>query len=281
MAGTAVRSTPLTAMSSSSSPPPGISSSALTSNAYTKDVREGIGATSGGSAQIPFEFTCAAMPDLGLTGTFPCHKVPAGEKFTRINHTTADFIDPPGVAGIGTPSGGRYTARGQLRYSPRPIPTMGDEAAEVTCTLPASDASLCQTIIDGFRPWVDPIGDPDAIQQCWHYYQDRSSADAGYRGLQYDGGRGKPLSGSCIGHPESATRGRARCEAHQYEASVAVRLRRQLQRAWLCGNACVHHRRRRGHAALSRCLQRSDVDAYSARCLASRRIPANRRPVWT
>ena len=156
--------------------PPGISSSALTSNAYTKDVREGIGATSGGSAQIPFEFTCAAMPDLGLTGTFPCHKVPAGEKFTRIDHTTADFIDPPGVTGIGTPSGGRYTARGRLRYSPRPIPTMGDGAAEVTCTLPASDANLCQTILDYFQPWVDPIGDPHAIQQCWERYSVQDSA---------------------------------------------------------------------------------------------------------
>ena len=103
-------------------------------------------------------------------------KVPAGEQFTRVNHTTADFIDPPGVAGIGTPSGGSYAARGQLRYSPRPIPSMGDEAAEVTCTLPASDASLCQTIIDGFRPWVDPVGDPAAIQQCWGYYSSRNTA---------------------------------------------------------------------------------------------------------
>jgi hypothetical protein len=145
---------------------------------YTKDLREGIGATVGGSAQLPYWFTCAAMPDLGVTGDIPCTKVPAGERFTRVDHTTADFIDAPGVAGIGTPSGGRYTARGQIRYDPRPIPTMGDMAAEVTCTLPASDANLCQTIVDGFRPWVDPTGDPDAIQQCWRYYSSRNSAGA-------------------------------------------------------------------------------------------------------
>ena len=157
--------------------PPGTSSSALTSNPYTKDAREGIGATFGVSAQLPFEFTCASMPDLGVTSDAEqCHKVPVGEQFTRINHTTADFIDPPGVAGIGTPSGGRYTARGQLRYSPRPIPTMGDEAAEVTCTLPASDASLCQTILDYFRPWVDPIGDPAAIQQCFRHVASQNAA---------------------------------------------------------------------------------------------------------
>jgi hypothetical protein len=104
--------------------PPGTS---VTTDAvsYTKDLREGIGAVSGGSAQQPYWLTCNAMPDLGVTGDLPCTKVPAGEQFTRVNHTTADFVDPPGVAGIGTPSGGRYTARGQIRYSPPPIPTMG------------------------------------------------------------------------------------------------------------------------------------------------------------
>ncbi len=143
--------------------------------AYTKDLREGIGASSGGSAQMPYWLTCAAMPDLGVTGDLPCTKVPAGERFTRIDHTTADFIDPPGVAGIGTPSGGRDTARGQIRYSPRPIPSMGDLAAEVTCALPASDAALCQTILDGFRPWTDPIGDADAIQRCFSYFATQSA----------------------------------------------------------------------------------------------------------
>jgi hypothetical protein len=141
----------------------------------TKDLREGIAASSGAGAQMPYWLTCAAMPDLGVIGDLPCPKIPAGERFTRINHTTANFIDPPGVAGIGEPSGGRYTALGQIRYSPPPIPSMGDDVAQITCTLPASDASLCQTIIDGFRPWVDPIGDPDAIQQCWRYYSSQNS----------------------------------------------------------------------------------------------------------
>ena len=155
--------------------PPGVSS-ATAGNAYTKDVREGIGATFGVSAQLPFELTCEAMPDLGVSSDVEkCHKVPAGERFTRVDHTTADFIDPPGVTGIGTPSGGRYTARGQIRYSPRPIPTMGDEAAEVTCTLPASEASLCRTILDYFSPWVDPTGDPAAIQQCFKHVASQNS----------------------------------------------------------------------------------------------------------
>jgi hypothetical protein len=154
--------------------PPG--TSVTSAIAYTKDLREGIGAISGGSAQLPYWLTCAAMPDLGVTGDLPCPKVPAGERFTRIDHTTADFIDSPGVAGIGTPSGGRYTALGQIRYSPPPIPSMGDDAAEITCTLPAPDASLCQTIIDGFQPWVDPIGDKDAIQRCFSYYATQHAA---------------------------------------------------------------------------------------------------------
>jgi hypothetical protein len=154
--------------------PPGASSVPPSTN--TKDTREGIGAIIGGSAQIPYEFTCAAMPDLGVSGSESCPKVPAGEEFTRINRTIADFIDPPGVAGVGTPSGGSYTARGQIRYSPRPIPSMGDLAAEVTCTLPTSDAGLCQTILDGFRPWVDAIGDPDAIQRCFSYFATQHAA---------------------------------------------------------------------------------------------------------
>jgi hypothetical protein len=153
--------------------PPG--TSVTPAIAYTKDLREGISASSGGSAQMPYWLTCAAMPDLGVTGDLPCPKVPAGERFTRVNHTTANFIDPPDVAGIGTPSGGRYTAHGQIRYSPQPIPSMGDDAAEVTCTLPASDASLCQTIVDGFRPWVDPIGDADALQHCFSYFATQSA----------------------------------------------------------------------------------------------------------
>ena len=138
--------------------------------AYTKDLREGIAASSGGGAQMPYWLTCDAMPDLGVTGDLPCPKIPAGERFTRVDHTTADFIDPPGVAGIGTPSGGRYTALGQIRYSPPPIPSMGDDAAQITCTLPTSDASLCQIILAGFRPWVDPIGDADAIRLCFTYF---------------------------------------------------------------------------------------------------------------
>jgi hypothetical protein len=153
--------------------PPGTSSAPAYSN--SKDPREGVGATTGGSAQIPYEFTCAAMPDLGVSGSEPCPKV-QGEHFTRINHTTADFVDPPATVGIGTPSGGSYTARGQIRYSPRPIPTMGDLAAEVTCTLPASDASLCQTILNAFHPWIDPIGDPDAIQRCFSYFATQNAA---------------------------------------------------------------------------------------------------------
>jgi hypothetical protein len=168
--------------------PPGASS--VTPSFGTKDTREGIGAMSGGSAQLPYWLTCAAMPDLGVTGDLPCTKVPAGEQFTRIDHTTAAFIDPPGVAGIGTPSGGRYAARGQIRYSPRPIPTMGDDAAEVTCTLPASDASLCQTIVDGFRPWTDPIGDADAIQRCFSYFATQHAARAVVAGFDTTVGAG-------------------------------------------------------------------------------------------
>jgi hypothetical protein len=175
---------------------------------YTKDLREGIAASSGGGAQMPYWLTCAAMPDLGVTGDLPCPKIPAGERFTRIDHTTADFIDPPGVAGIGTPSGGRYPALGQIRYSPPPIPSMGDVAAEITCTLPASDASLCQTIIDGFRPWVDPVGDKDAIQRCFSYYATQNAARTVVAGFDTTVGAGNryldAIAGAASQPPDAA-----------------------------------------------------------------------------
>jgi hypothetical protein len=176
--------------------------------AYTKDLREGIAASSGGSAQMPYFLTCAAMPDLGVTGDLPCPKVPAGERFTRIDHTTVAVIDPPGVAGIGTPSGGRYTARSQIRYSPPPIPAMGDDAAEITCTLPASDMNLCQTIIDGFRPWVDPVGDKDAIQRCFSYYATQNAARTVVAGFDTTVGAGNryldAVAGAASQPPDAA-----------------------------------------------------------------------------
>ena len=259
--------------------PPG-ASSAPSGNGYTKDAREGIGARFGGSAQLPFEFTCAAMPDLGVTSDAEkCPKVPAGERFTRVNHTTADFIDPPGVAGIGTPSGGPYTARGQIRYSPPPIATTGDEAAQVTCTLPASDASLCQTIVDYFRPWVDPIGDPDAIQQCFRHVASQNAALTVVAGFDTTVGAANRYLDLVSGTPSQPPAVEHDAK-HTSTARCAVRLRRQLRRAEFCSDACVHHRRRRRDAVLSRRLRRSDVDAHAARALARERTPADRRPAW-
>ncbi len=269
MAGTAVRSTPATGTL--------LSSlhrlerrAALNVPGHERSPR-GNRAEAGASAQMPFWLTCAAMPDLGCDrATFRATKVPAGEKFTRINHTTADFIDPPGVAGIGTPSGGRYTARGQIRYSPRPIPTMGDDGSRGHL----HDAGVRREFV------------PDAFSTTSSRGSIRSatltrSSNAGattptkirparsIAGFDTTVGAANRYLDLVSGTPSQPPASRARCEAHQYEASIAVRPRRQLQRAWLCRNACLHHRRRRRHAALSRCLQRSDVDAYSARCLAS------------
>ena len=261
--------------------PPG-ASSAPSGNSYTKDAREGIGARFGVSAQLPFEFTCAAMPDLGVTSDAEkCPKVPAGERFTRVNHTTADFIDPPGVAGIGTPSGGPYTARGQIRYSPPPTATTGDEAAQVTCTLPASDASLCQTIVDWLptmgRPDRRPGRDPAVLQLVAS--QNRRLAPSSQASTR-PWARQTAIWILCRAPRVSPPRSSTTRSTPARRPNRAVRLRRQLRRAEFCSDACVHHRRRRRDAVLSRRLRRSDVDAHAARALARERTPADRRPAW-
>ena len=76
--------------------------------------------------------------------------LPAGtsrEHVTRISSVAMGFGDPPGVVGVGFPSGGQNPAYGVGLYQPKPTePT----AYLVTCTLPASQHDLCTAVLNHF-----------------------------------------------------------------------------------------------------------------------------------
>jgi hypothetical protein len=59
---------------------------------------------------------------------------------------TAEFYDPPYVAGDGDPSGGPYPAIGAMTY----YPDSHDGSWMETCTLPASDEALCTDSLGTF-----------------------------------------------------------------------------------------------------------------------------------
>ena len=82
----------------------------------------------------------------------PCPSTPATEQIIRDNPVAAEFYDPPGIVGDGAPSGGIYTARGRVIDLPSPGST-SEGAASVTCTLPQSDALVCDVIIGLFAPY--------------------------------------------------------------------------------------------------------------------------------
>ena len=79
---------------------------------------------------------------------------PPGELITRPMPRSAIFEDPPGVAGTGDPSGGRYRALGLLVFDPGTAGGSGTDmpsALKITCTLPDAMAQVCDEIVEGVR----------------------------------------------------------------------------------------------------------------------------------
>jgi hypothetical protein len=71
----------------------------------------------------------------------------SGEHVVRISAVAMGFQDPPGVAGVGFPSGGQNPANGVGLYLPKP----GESTAYLaTCTLPASQQDLCTAVLNQF-----------------------------------------------------------------------------------------------------------------------------------
>ena len=71
----------------------------------------------------------------------------AQERMNRISAVATGFEDPPGVAGVGFPSGGQNPANGVGLYLPKPTEST---AYLATCTLPASQQDLCTAVLNHF-----------------------------------------------------------------------------------------------------------------------------------
>ena len=78
---------------------------------------------------------------------------PVLEQVTRPRPRSAVFVDPPGVAGTGEPSGGRYRAIGFVIFGPGAAAEAGGQSApsahKVTCTLPDTMAQICDELVEG------------------------------------------------------------------------------------------------------------------------------------
>lgn len=75
---------------------------------------------------------------------------PIGERVTRAGPQSAEFIDPPGLRGSGSPSGGRYRAIGFIVFNPGSAAGgRGPSAVKVTCTLPDTMGDICDELVEG------------------------------------------------------------------------------------------------------------------------------------
>lgn len=71
---------------------------------------------------------------------------PAGESTEPIAAGVVGFLDPPGIAGDGNPSGGQYPANGVMTFQTQQYTTSFLD----TCTLPSSEHALCTAALDNF-----------------------------------------------------------------------------------------------------------------------------------
>lgn len=76
-----------------------------------------------------------------------CAPDPSGERVVTNSPAEAAFRDPPGVGGVGFPSGGANAANGVMLYLPKPSEA---SAYLATCTLPPSQQDLCTAVLNHF-----------------------------------------------------------------------------------------------------------------------------------
>ena len=72
--------------------------------------------------------------------------MPTGESTEPIESGVVGFLDPPGVAGDGAPSGGEYPANGVMTYQTANYTTSWLD----TCTLPTTGHAICTAALDNF-----------------------------------------------------------------------------------------------------------------------------------
>lgn len=74
----------------------------------------------------------------------PCPKVAEGERVSYLSGSTITFVDPVGVEGTGTGSGGALASLGAVVYRGE-----GQGSRQLNCTLPGDLAELCTAIVGG------------------------------------------------------------------------------------------------------------------------------------
>jgi hypothetical protein len=109
--------------------------------------------SSGSCTDCVATLACVLFPEAGqLTDAACAATLPAQEAISRPLPRSAAFVDPPGVAGTGDPSGGQYRAVGFLVFDPGGKAAGGSSlppsAMKVTCTLDASMAPICDEIVE-------------------------------------------------------------------------------------------------------------------------------------
>ena len=114
-------------------------------------------ATAGTCVGCVASMACGLFPEaqnlVGASGQGCTSTPPVGEQVTRPRPRSAIFMDPPGVAGTGDPSGGTFRAFGFLVFDPgtaaggsgRAVPS----ALKMTCTLPDTMAPICDELVEG------------------------------------------------------------------------------------------------------------------------------------
>ena len=78
--------------------------------------------------------------------TMGCTSAPAGERVRTVSRTEVSIVDPPGVKGGGTPSGGPDPADALMTY----VPGSDDGSWLITCTLPPTDHAMCAASLEAF-----------------------------------------------------------------------------------------------------------------------------------
>jgi hypothetical protein len=118
-------------------------------------VHQGIVASqTGGCGGCSLETACslfsAARHRYLVTYGVSCqHAEARKELVARVSPSLTRFIDPPGVAGTGQPSGGGDAAYGAMLWHPR-RGVLDTRAWLITCTLPALDHDLCVFSVGAF-----------------------------------------------------------------------------------------------------------------------------------
>jgi hypothetical protein len=100
------------------------------------------------------QLVCTLFPGTRAAGlaaqTAGCAAPASGEIVRRTGTDVARFEDPPGVKGVGMPSGGANRAIGAVVYPQlRPEPD-SITVAKVTCTVPRATVGVCPSIVDDY-----------------------------------------------------------------------------------------------------------------------------------